>query len=98
LGEAEAQEVADLQMTGESLAGGGGEVLVLLLVALAAFHRARGIQPTLDAADEAGQAAEIEPEPHRQRELAALPGEPVHEEQDVPGLFLDHRLEGLDQS
>src|SRR6185369_2428521 len=90
-------QIRDLQIARQRLAGGRGEVLVLLLVALAAFDHARGVEPALDATEEAGDAAQVEPQARRPGELAAMPGQPVHEEQDVPRLFLYHRLEGLDQ-
>src|SRR2546429_129865 len=93
LGETEPEQCGDVEVVADRFCPRHGEIAVLHAVA----HVTGDAHALPDETQPDAQHLQLEPRAPPQRHVAAMPGGPVDEEQDVPGFLLDDRLEALDQ-
>ena len=93
LGHADGDQFADIDVGAQLLGAVDGEIVVLLAVG-----DIRGdAHALIDQEQPDREHLQFEIGPAPQRHVAAMPGDPVDEEQDVAGFLIHHRIEGLDQ-
>src|ERR1700722_16903983 len=93
LRETEVDQFGDVNIVADGFGAGHGKIVVLY----SASHIARDTDALPDQKEPHGQHFQLEERPAPKRQVPAMPGRPVDEEQNMPRLFMNNRFESVDQ-
>src|SRR5208282_4356753 len=92
-GQADVDQLADVDIGTDLLRAGHGEIVVLY----AASHIPSDADAFPDEKQPDGEHFQLEERPPPKRHVPPVPRSPVDEEQNVTGFLLNDRLEGVDE-